>query len=128
MVSPPQLYEVNDQVCKITCADFQATAGTDKLVIAAIPAVAGVSAAKIIRFMGCRLVGQTAAGFVHFKSGSGGSAISGFEAFPAPTLGIPAIIEVIDSGYYETAVGVGLYADVITSSVYGSVFYIAYSP
>jgi hypothetical protein len=124
IISPPKVYEVNGQVTPVLSAPIQATVGSDRQIIAAI-------SGKRIRFMGfmaCAEDATTNFASLKFKNGSGGTAFTHTIpcwAFPtSPQAGLP----IVDSGYFETTAGVGLYADIGAVTVNMTVFYIAYTP
>ena len=124
-VNPIKVYEVNGVPCKIKAVTSAGIVGTNRTVVSAITG-------KIIRFMGfavCPTLTNVALGnipTISFKDGSGGRA---FVLFGVPngldgSKGLP----VIDSGYDETTVSTGLFADIGIADCYYTVFYIEYTP
>lgn len=119
---PTRYFEVNGEKCPLLCAPVTLAAANAQLVIAAVTA-------KRIRVMGFDAQSTTAANAaLNFDSGSGGTLIWGPVNLPLSTSGILIEKPVINSGYFETATGVGLYADVATTGAFVNVYYITYTP
>jgi hypothetical protein len=122
-VSPPKVYEVNGQVCKVLSA-FEASGSTgNKLLVAA-------ATGKVHRVMGWIAQGGTATrSDFRLRTAVAGNYLM------AP-LRVPGNNDIVsadrqdltDSGYMETNVGDALYADVTNASINLTVFYITYTP
>jgi len=121
MVDPVKKYQINGEALKILPAVATCVVGTNKLVLAAITG-------KIIRVMGWNVSTAGAVGSFFLKSASGGTAITNVVDVPAATTGYNEFKPIVDSGYCETNVGEGLYADIFTTDIYLTIFYIAYTP
>lgn len=124
IISPPRVYEVNGQATPVLSAQFISAVGNDRQIVAAI-------SGEIIRFMGfmAHSDSTTAISGIRFKNGAGGADRTHSIILPPYTL--PVLrpqLEIIDSGYFETSVGVGLFADIGTTQALGTVFYIVYKP
>lgn len=123
-ISPPQYYSVNGQTCKLLPAVLSASAVANNTAV--VSAITG----KIIRFMGFSGCAEhaTSYGSIRFKDGSGGT----FKTHTIPLLPFPSTpqagLPVIDPGYFETTVGVGLYCDIAGQPANATIFYIAYTP
>lgn len=123
MVSPPQYYEVNGEVCKLTPASLRQAGGVANILVVA--AITG-KRIRVMGFVGTAL-GAAASNF-NLKDGSGGSAIIQSVGVPADNVGLNAILPIVDCGYAETSTGVGLYSDSNAGGVNATIFYIAYTP
>lgn len=117
-ISPPQYYNVNDQVYKLETAHGNLPIATTAL----IPAVTG----KIIRVMGWNFQTNSAAnGIVTLKDG----ATVKYAAYaPQSTSNLVEKQPVIDSGYFECTVSTALNVEVATAQTLVTVFYITYTP
>lgn len=82
-----------------------------------------------IRVMGWILQsGGTSESNIHFKSASGGTQLTGDQRIPPYTGGANHTLPIAYTGYFETSTGEGLYADVATDSLNGTLFYVTYVP
>lgn len=130
MIDPIRYFEVKGQVCPLLAVANAAIAvANNTQIIAAIPAVAGVSAAKVIRVMGWSLQ-STGAGFpsILFKSNSAGTALTAPIFIPSNAAGLSDRLPIIDTGYFETSAGHGLFVDVTVATINSTIFYITYTP
>lgn len=121
MISPPQIYFVNGDTCKLNAGlDFSGATGFQTV-------VAGVTG-KIHRLMGMILQSPGTVGSVAVYSNSGGTVILSPITAPAASTGNAFVLPIADSGYCETLVGQALAVGVSTQAVNGSYFYITYKP
>lgn len=72
--------------------------------------------------------GGTSESNIHFKSASGGTQLTGDQRIPPYTGGANHTLPIAYTGYFETSTGEGLYADVATDSLNGTLFYVTYVP
>lgn len=122
-VDPLRKFEIhNSGVSPLLCSATTPAIGSDRLVVDAV-------SAKRIRVMGilATSTGGTV-GNASLKSGSGGSVILNPFSVQALTSGTNWILPITETGYCETATGVGLYTDVAASDIYLNTFYISYTP
>lgn len=117
---PSRIYETPSGVAIIRPQVFASGVAVNVSIVAAVTD-------KKIRVMGWIMAG-TAAGFptVQFKNGSGGSARTHAIQVPNNAAGLNDRQEIKDCGYFETAAGVGLFADIAVAAVAGTIFYIQY--
>lgn len=110
--------EGSGEVCPVQSMPVLLTVGVDRQIIAAV-------SSKKIRVMGW-IFNSDAAGVsrIAFKNGSGGSFLAvDYSSDILP----PTKQDLVDSGYFETSTGVGLYCDLATTDAYVTVFYITYT-
>lgn len=88
--------------------------------------VTGVTGKKI-RVHGLVAQSAGASGSLLFKSASGGTTIFPSMVMPANTAN-PFVLEIKDSGYFETNAGEGLFVDVATTQIQLLVCYSIYTP
>lgn len=123
IVDPVRKFEIQGQVRVLQTAQFNFAAGANQEVISAGSGVRR-------RVMGWSLQSANAAnGSIYFKSASGGTRLTATFWPPAiaPTA-VPWDVPVVDSGYFETITGEGLYCDVATQPVSGNIYFITYTP
>lgn len=121
-ISPAKYYENNGVVCPLVTAAGIIAVGTNQQVIVAV-------AGKRIRVMGWIAQGIGGITTYNFKDGSGGGGLTaGLYAPNGATAGDFSLVPVIDSGYFETSTGVGLFCDVAVAVTHLNVFYITYTP
>lgn len=120
-VDPIRLFEGPHGVMQLYAARAEIAIGNNATILA------GVSGERI-RIMGMVFSAEDAtAGFIRLKSASGGTQLLGRITCPVSTS--PAFqLPIVDSGYCETNTGEGLFADVAIAAVYGTIFYITYTP
>jgi len=122
MIDPLRVFQVNGEVCPLLCTPVTLAAANAQTVITAVTG-------KRIRVMGFDAQSTTAANAaLNFDSGSGGTLIWGPMNLPLSTDGRFLEKPVIESGYFETVTGVGLFADVATTGAFVNVYYITYTP
>jgi hypothetical protein len=122
-VSPPKIYEVNGQVCKVKSKFVEIVAGAGSTTI--ITAITG----QIIRVMGVLVssAGAAGAGAFVLQDGSGGTSL--LTTSTPDTTKLPGLLlPIVDSGYFETTVSVGLYGVAAAANQYANIFYITYAP
>jgi len=124
-IFPAKLYEgIGGEVTKLLSAPVVVAGATNNQQV--IAAVTG----KIIRVMG--LIGWNdgaGVGRPVFKNGSGGTNLCyGIHVAPN-TVQNEMPLPIVDSGYFETTAGTGLFCDVPTAnSIALNIFYIVYTP
>jgi hypothetical protein len=122
-VDPTRYFEIKGQVYVLKSASASPGVGNNSAIITAI---------ALTRFRIMGLMAQSASvstsGTLTLKNGSGGATLINAFDPPIVTNSNPLILPIIDCGYEETSTGVGLYADVITTGIRLTVFYIAYTP
>lgn len=124
LIDPINLYEIKGVPCKITPAVVDLAVGNNQSIIAAVTG-------KVHRLMGLVLQGSLAATIprIYLKSNSGGTLISGGYWAPSGiTNGGSFYLPIVDSGYGETTVGHGIFADVTVTSISGCLWYLSYTP
>jgi hypothetical protein len=119
MTDPIRLYEINGEVSKLQCRAVSIAVSNNATVIAA-------TTGRIIRVMGFVIQGDGGVAKVTFKDGSGGATIFGPIVVSSSTTPGQLAIGIVNSGYFETSSGVGLFADVATTAANFNVFYISY--
>jgi hypothetical protein len=65
---------------------------------------------------------------VTLKDGNAGAVLYGPHTFAHSASPAQFLLPVIDPGYFQTSLGVGLFADVATNAVNINVFYVDYAP
>lgn len=127
IIDPIRIYEIQGQTSVLQCASIGLTVANNQTIVAAIPAVAGVSAAKRIRVMGISGGSDAAGGSgYNLKDASGGTVL--WRGYLPPTLTLMYNLPVTAPGYFETTAGNGLFADCATNAASINVFYITYTP
>lgn len=124
IISPPQIYEVNSEVTPVKTAVVTAAVALNQSIIAAITG-------KRIRVMGLLGFGNATSNVsqIVFKNGTGGSLLTNGIILDNRTVSTKSpVLPVINSGYFETDTGVGLFADVYDVAAAVTVFYIEYKP
>lgn len=122
VVDPVKKFQVNGDVCQLFTAAAGIGVGNNAAVVSAVTG-------KRIRVMGWRIQSQTSAQATYaFKSASGGTFLTPTRYTPIWGTLIDDILDVIDSGYFETNTGEGLYVDVTIEAIAVMVFYITYKP
>lgn len=121
MIDPVKVFQVNGEACPITPLVSTVAVGNNNSLLAAITG-------KRIRVMGY-IAQSSAAGASQFqlKSASGGTVIKNWETQNG-IAAAPLYLPIVNSGYCETNTGEGLFADVATSILYLTIFYITYTP
>lgn len=120
VIDPYRVYEINGQVCPVQSVYKGVTVATNQTVIAAITG-------KRIRVMGVYAVASGAGNpTVGLLDGSGGT-VRWATTLPAYTVG-PVFLPIVQSGYFETTVGVGLFANGTVANSDLTVFYVEYTP
>jgi len=121
MIDPTRIFEVNGQVCLLSCATSVPTVANNQTVVAAV-------SGKRIRGMGLTAQSNVDAAIagIALKSASGGSII--YQFYAPPRLSSPEHLPIAACGYFETNTGEGLYVDVSTNVAILNVFYIIYTP
>lgn len=121
-VDPIRKYENVNGICIVETAKLTTTVNNNWEIV---PALADYR----VRVMGWIIQSDGATlGTFTLKSNSGGSAISTPITVPASTGGLSDKLRIQDVGYMETAIGHGLFADVVTAGVLFNIFYIRYKP
>lgn len=113
--------EIKGEISPILTAVFSASIANDQLVISGI-------SNKVFRILG--IIAQSSSSttsVITFKSASGGNIILAPIAVPMNTNGGVFQLPLELTGYASTNVGEGLYADVATSGVNASIFYIKHN-
>jgi len=105
IMSPPQIYEVKNAICKVKSVGIALAVGNNRQVIAGATGV-------IIRVMGWFVQSITAVGQCQFIDGSGGAALTDDHYTPLDTSGNFWTAPLQHSGYFETTSGTGLFADI----------------
>lgn len=122
-VDPTRVFEVQGQVVTLICAAIPSstlTVGNNRTVIA------GVSG-KRIRAMGWDAQGDAGIGAIVFKSASGGTVLTAAQYVPnGATAGLRYEKSIVDSGYFETNTGEGLFADITAFAINLNLYYIIY--
>jgi hypothetical protein len=120
IISPPQVYEVKGEVTKVLCSTNAYGTGNNQSIVTAV-------SGKIIRVMGFTSSGTTVHS-IGLKSNSGGTVL--YAHYADTTIdGIPYLLPITDSGYFETTVSHGLFADITSANAVNlNVFYITYTP
>ena len=120
-IDPIRVYQVNGTVCTVDTACPILSVSNNQTVVAAVTG-------KKIRVMGLLATVGSGAGQagVTLKNGSGGATRMAF-VLPASTVG-PIHLPLVNSGYFDTDTGVGLFVDIATSVVNLNLFYITYTP
>jgi hypothetical protein len=109
-----------DGVLPVKSVNLGLSTGNDQTVIAAVTG-------KRIRVMGYKIQSATSSpGAYAFKSGSGGTVLEG--GYSPSNNGLPLVMIPWDAGYFETATGLGLFADIVTHGASIQVYYIEYTP
>lgn len=109
-------------VVPVLTAPFSLSISNNQSVVAAVTG-------KKIKVLGYLVQSNSATnGAYVFKSGSGGTILTGQVFAPKITDPWPGLFPISEVGYFETAVGVGLFADCGSATVVGHVIYIAYTP
>lgn len=122
-IDPTRYYQINGVAYKIKSAILSLGVANNQSVIAAVS-----SPSSVHRIMGFDLQSSTAAiGVISFKDGSGGTFLWVATAVPAIGAPPPYSKPIVDSGYFETSASTGLFADVGTAAVNGTVYYITYA-
>ncbi len=120
-VNPANIYENSkDGVLPLLNLFASIPVGANQLLISAV-------AGKRVRIMG--LLSQTnnaAQGALQFLNGNAGPLL--YSYWQPTTAQTPEKLPVIDTGYFETSTGNGLYATVITQPIICNIFYIIYTP
>jgi len=132
IVDPIRKYQIkpanaaSGQVYPLLSVTFTLTAATNNQTILA--AITGPPA-RIIRVMGgvFQSDANVVGGYMSLKNGSGGTKKFG-AIYPSLSSLPPFLLPVIDSGYFETTAGVGLFADAGPQVMLGTIFYVAYVP
>lgn len=122
IIDPTRIYEINGEVCPLLSTPLLTLAvGNNQAVVSAVTA-------KKIRVMGWILSANAVATNpgVALKDGNAGTVLAG-TILPAPEVKNDKL-PIVDSGYFETTAGTGLYADITTATAKVQVFYIAYTP
>jgi len=122
IVDPVRKFLVKEQVCQLTNYYLSASVANNQQVVAAV-------SGKRIRVMGLwGISGGAGISSCTLKSASGGTALQSF-TLPANTSAQPNVqMPVVDSGYYETVTGEGLFLDVATTAALINVQVIIYTP
>ena len=121
-VDPLRIYETPSGVVQLTCTPFNGAVANNQSVVAS-------ASGKRIRVMGWVAQSSTAVvGTMLLKSASGGTALMAPLAVPVITAGSNDKLPVIDSGYFETNTGEGLFCDVTVAAIALTLFYITYTP
>lgn len=123
MIDPVRIFQVNGEVCQLLCSPKTLTVANNHQIVAAV-------AGKKIRVMGWLAQSTNAAiGAFLLKDGSAGTTIVGSHGVPLfSAAGQIDKLPIVDCGYAETTVSVGLYADCTVDIVGLDLFYIAYTP
>lgn len=112
-----------DGPLKVLCAQFATGSTAANQVV--MTAITGMR----IRIMGlCYQTSSGANGVIELLNGSGGPVLYGPYLAPPNTTGILEKLPIVDSGYFETSTGVGLYFTGGTAAVNMNVFYVVYTP
>jgi hypothetical protein len=119
MTDPIRIYEINGEVCKLECKAVSVVVSSNATVIAAITG-------RKIRVMGFVIQGDGGVSKITFKDGSGGATLFGPITVSSSATPSQLAIGIVNSGYFETSSGVGLFADVVTTAANMNVFYIDY--
>ena len=122
-IDPTKKYQTSNggDTLPVLCAYSTATVGANRQLVAA-------QTGKRIRLMGWILQANGAGlSGVTFKDGNGGSTLCLLNITPN-TNGANDKLPIVDSGYFETTAGNGLYADIATTDLLATIFYIAYVP
>jgi hypothetical protein len=119
-VDPIRKYENVNGVCIVDTAIATLAVSNNNLLVAATPGYR----VRIMNWV-IQSDGATVGSFV-LKSNSGGSAITSPLTAPASTGGTHFILPNNDTGYMQTAVGHGLYVDVMTAGMVFNIGFIRY--
>jgi hypothetical protein len=119
IIDPTKVYQINGQAYALQSTGAVITTGLNQSLLAGV-------AGKRHRVLGFTGQGGSTAGDsgVSFRDGSGGVYKSYFY-FPARTTG-PVLFPIVDSGYWETTTGNGIFVDVDTNTAIVNLFYITY--
>lgn len=119
---PVRYYQVNGDNCKLLQANIALAPGNNQQLVAAI-------SGQIIRVLGWIAQGP-AAGFPSFslKSNSGGTVLTPHFFVPNNAAGLTEKLPINNSGYFETTVSQGLFADINVANLNMLIFYIVYTP
>lgn len=120
-IDPTKKYQINGVASPIK-STYVTTGVANNVTL--VSAVTG----KRIRVMGW-ILQSNGAGLsgVTLKDGSGGATLCTLNVTPN-TNGANDKLPIVDSGYFETTAGTGLFCDVATTSCLATIFYIEYAP
>jgi hypothetical protein len=119
-VSPPQFFEHKGAVYPLLQAGVSFAVGSNQSLL-------GGTTGQVIRVMGYDVQSNTGTnGLIFLLNGSGG-ATRGLHWAPANTAA-PFLRPVINSGYFECDVGVGLFVTISTAAVNININYFRYTP
>lgn len=121
IISPPQMYQINEEVSKIKSAVARLGVGANSQIIA------GITGSRI-RVMGWKIQSTSAIGTFQLKSASGGTALTPVFTAPPHTQGESNELLLTNSGYFETNTSEGLFVDVAANAVEFLIFYLTYKP
>lgn len=119
---PLRIFETPKGVSQLTAATLAAGVANNQTLVAAV-------SGQRVRVMGWIAQSSTAAiGLFSLKDGNAGTVLMQPLAVPVITAGANDKLPIVESGYFETSTGVGLFTDVTTAAVNITIFYIAYTP
>lgn len=120
-IDPNRLFEIKgNDASRLLSVQGSPAVGNNTQIIAAVTG-------KRIRVMGWILQSNGSIGTIQFKSASGGTALTPVLAIPANS-SVPWVLEVKQSGYFETNTGEGLFCDVATTQINLFVNYLVFTP
>lgn len=117
-IDPTKIYEINGNACPVTPLPVVAGVGNNQVLIA------GATGYRH-RVMGKEIASQVGLTQLSFKSASNVKYVSNVNSIVS---GVPYLLPITDSGYYETNTGDPLLVDVATNGFAGTIFYISYKP
>lgn len=122
-VEPLKIFQIKGENCPIISVAMAPTVGNNNSIVAAVSGYA-------YRIMGWILQSDSAVdyGSIQFKSNSGGTMITGKLFVPIRATGLTHDLPIVQSGYCSTSTGHGIFADVTTANIIGTLFYITYVP
>lgn len=123
MIDPIRRFQINGQVYTILCTAFSGSIANNQAVVAAV-------SGKRTRVFGWKTQARDVAVVsIQLKSASGGTALTPILNIPPYNAGLMDDLPFIDSGYFETNTGEGLYVDIAgTTGAVLLIFYITYTP
>lgn len=120
IIDPTKVFEINGEVCPVKSKYIGLAPGSNQTVISAVTG-------KRLRILGFHSTPSGAGNpSLVLLNGSGGTQLFG-SVLQANTVG-PLYLPVIESGYFETSTGVGLFATTATANLDLNVFYVEYTP
>jgi hypothetical protein len=120
IIDPTKVFEINGEVCPVKSKYVGFAPGANQTAIAAVTG-------KRLRVMGFFSTTSAAGNpTLALLNGSGGTVL--FAATLQANTVRPTELPLVESGYFETSTGVGLFATTTTANLDLTLFYVEYTP